>query len=213
MARGLTLALALWGPVFTMGGRHAPLLDEAGKASFLEVGQPGKTHPEGPPLHLAACQSLPASMTGGKPVIVKSNKFADLDITAGCQNATIPADDPNGWMTEHGNASSGSLHMGGYLKFYVGDELKGKYELWGPEFTMQSVKATPRHYIVAAPDTEHPGIVIGLFRSCAEAHMKKIKAVMNAPECKDYKLPKAAASPQQGAVLFIGLVSFLLQFA
>merc|ERR1719456_789042 len=105
-------------------------------------------------------------------------------------------------MSEHGNASAGSMHMGGYLKFSVGGVEKGKYQLWGDEFTVQSVKATPRHYIVAAPDTEHPGIVIGLFRSCHEAHLKKVKAVMAAPECKDYKLPvpKAAASPQHGAV-------------
>lgn len=214
MALALSVVLAFVCPLLAAGGRHAPLLDESGKASFLEVEQPGKTHPHGPPLHLAACHSLPASMTGGKPVVVKSNMFADLDITLGCQNATIPADDPNGWMTEHGDASSGSLHMGGYLKFYVGDELKGKYELWGPEFTAESVKATPRHYIVAAPDSETPGIVIGLFRSCHEAHLKKVKAVMQAPECKDYKLPvRAAASPQHGAVVLMSLVSFFLQFA
>merc|ERR1719456_1199685 len=110
-------------------------------------------------------------------------------------------------MSEHGNASAGSMHMGGYLDFLVGGELKGKYQLWGDQFTVQSVKATPRHYIVAAPDTEHPGIVIGLFRSCHEAYLKQVKAVMATPECKDYTLPKAAASPQHGAVLLMGLVS------
>jgi len=214
MVKALAVALAIASPVLVVGGRHAPLLDENGRSSFLEVEQPGKTHPKGPPLNLAACHSLPATMTGGKPVTVTSNKFAELDITSGCVNATIPADGPNGWMTEHGNASSGSLHMGAWLKFNVGGEVKGQYQLWGDQFTPQYVEQTPRHYIVAAPDTEHPGIVIGLFRSCQEAYVKKVKAVMNAPECKDYLLPKkAAASPQHGAVLFMGLVSFLLQFA
>jgi len=219
MVQALTVAFALLCPVLTLGGRHFPLMDENGKSSFLEVGQPGKTHDHGPPLHLAACHSLPASVTGGKPVTVKSNKFADLDITAGCVNATIPADDPNGWMSEHGNSSTGNNHMGGWMKFFVGGELKGQYELWGKQFTPESVKATPLHYIVAAPDTEHVGIVIGLFRSCYEGYMKKVKAVMLAPECVAWKAnynpppPKAAASPQNGAVFLMGLVSFFLQFA
>jgi len=217
MAQALIFAFSLLRFLLTEGALYSPstLIDERGRQSFLEVEQPGKTHDHGPPLHLAACHSLPASMTGGKKVTVTSNKFAELDITMGCQNATIPADDPNGWMSEHGNASSGSMHMGGWLKFSVGGELKGQYQLWGPEFTAQSVKATPRHYIVAAPDSEHPGIIIGLFRSCHEGYAKKVKAVMATPECKLWlknnpPQPKAAA---QGAALFTGLVFSFLQFA